>query len=482
MIPAIASALMLFAVFVSLIGAFSYWLQEWFSTGFILLLFLVNWISGTGVIKEYNLAYGLDYNTRPATYSYERLDSLSSVKQYERDRRSTMKILDNWRLKFDTSALARKPKMVFVCASGGGLKAGVWAMTVLQKADSLLKGQLMEHTALMTGASGGMLGCSYYRELCLQRKLGKIKYPFSYKYNQKLSLDLLNPMIFSAVVNDFFVPWQTFRLDGKRYHKDRGYLFEQQLIRNTDGLLDKRLEDYYQPEQSAQIPLLFLTPVTVNDGRKVIISPQRVSYMTMPNTAFRRNYADIDAIDFGQFFGMQNASRLRFTSALRMNATYPYILPNVYLPSEPMLEMMDAGFVDNYGLATALRFADVFKVWIQNNTSGIIILQIRDSDRRNPIPADGGRGVISRMLSPISVARLFLDMQSYNQDNIYNHLVQVLGGSNVNLVRFVYKPTNPLERASLSFHLTAREKLDIINSFYHKDNQKSLRELKSLVR
>ena len=57
---------------------------------------------------------------------------------------------------------------------------------------------------------------------------------------------------------------------------------------------------------------------------------------------------DPDAIDFTSFLPRQNLN-LRVLSALRMNATFPQKLPNVWLPSDPVIDVMDAGLRDNFG-------------------------------------------------------------------------------------------------------------------------------------
>ena len=164
-------------------------------------------------------------------------------------------------------------------------------------------------------------------------------------------------MAFTIVSNDIFLPWATFEEGGFEYHKDRGYIFEQQLNENTNGILNKKIKNYQQAEAEALIPMLFVTPSIVNDGRRLIISPHGVSYMTIPPIGYERPGAvELDAVDFGRFFSKQGAYNMRFTTALRMNATYPYVLPNVHLPSQPSIEIMDAGFRDNYGIASATRF------------------------------------------------------------------------------------------------------------------------------
>ena len=61
-----------------------------------------------------------------------------------------------------------------------------------------------------------------------------------------------------------------------------------------------------------------------------------------------------------------------------MNATFSYALPNVWLPSSPVVDVMDAGLRDNYGSETTLRLLSVFEDWIKVNTSKVVLLQIRD--------------------------------------------------------------------------------------------------------
>jgi hypothetical protein len=64
-----------------------------------------------------------------------------------------------------------------------------------------------------------------------------------------------------------------------------------------------------------------------------------------------------------------------------MSATFPYITPTVTLPSYPEMEIMDAGLADNFGFTDAIKFLHVFKDWIAENTSGVILVSIRDSKK-----------------------------------------------------------------------------------------------------
>src|ERR1700734_1616510 len=87
---------------------------------------------------------------------------------------------------------------------------------------------------------------------------------------------------------------------------------------------------------------------------------------------------DPDAIDFGAFFYRQDPMNLRLLTALRMNATFPYVLPNVWLPSRPVIDVMGARLRDTFAEMNAIRFLNAFREWLKENTSGVVLLQIRD--------------------------------------------------------------------------------------------------------
>jgi hypothetical protein len=354
---------------------------------------------------------------------------------------------------------------------------------VLQTIDQRTNGALFDHTVLMTGASGGMLGMAYLRELYRRQQEGdSLDYRSAY-YRDRISLDLLNSIAFTIVSTDLFLPWIHFNYAGQTYFKDRGYIFEQQLNENTEGVLDRPLAAYQQDEAAGRIPLLFLTPSVVNDGRQLVISPQGVSYMMIPPVGLdQRGSFEPDAVDFGWLFRGQQADSLRFLSALRMSATYPYVLPNVHLPSAPEIEVVDAGFRDNYGILAATRFLQVFKDWIQQHTSGVILVQISSSEKIERIEANRQQGFLSSLFSPLGIAGKVFAVQEFEHDASLSFIYDLLGHDRFDLVRFIYQPRdrNRLE-ASVSFHITKQEEEDVIQALELPENQSGLRRLEQLL-
>lgn len=496
-IPAAASAVLFGTIFIMLSGAISYWFRTWgliFSlAGFMLLNFLVK----MNVFNALNPAFGIDYDVERAEYSINTLNETNTLARYEQDRMAMLPVLERWKAKQKAEG---KPKMVFLCVSGGGQRAALWTVRVLQQTDSLLGGSLMDQTMLITGASGGIVGAAYYRELFLREKANEIESRLDGKYLSKIAMDNLNPMIFSLLVNDMFIRFQYFKYDDKVYLKDRGYAFENQLNRNTDFMMEKKLKDYKQVESEAVSPILLLAPTIVNDGRKLYISTQDMGFMTINGASKNRELSTkARGVDFRNFFREQRADELRFLSALRMSATFPYITPNIELPSEPPLEIMDAGISDNYGISDAVRFVYVFRDWIEENTSGVVIFSVRDHQKNAEIEKKATESLVQKFSSPISsVYNNLGNIQDLNNDSRvefatewftgdlyqveveYNTNTMFEGEANIPEEVLLERKQN--ERASLNWHLTTREKKNIIDNIELASNQEALMRLKRLLK
>ncbi|MBL0103835.1 MAG: patatin-like phospholipase family protein [Bacteroidetes bacterium] len=467
-IPAGASVILIFSMFIMLSSAFRFWLKAWSTSALILLILVINFFSQYGIFYSDNKAYGMDYTAGKTTYSIDHFSQLSNQSMVTADSLNTIAILNRWKEKFIGQNV--KPKMIFINCSGGGLRASIWAYRIMQVADSLSNGEFSKSTELISGASGGMIGAAYYRELYLKQKLGLWKPHKKNKELNNIGKDLLNPVAFSITVSDLFFNIQKFKDGNMRYNKDRAYAFEQQLNENTENVLAKPLSAYKAPEANGQIPMIIFTPTVVDDGRRLIISPQPMSYMTNHIADSSFNFeTTIDEIEFSKLFAKQNAENIRFTTVLRMNATFPYILPAVTLPSEPAIHVMDAGIRDNTGLKTSLRFLYIFREWIEQNTSGVIFVDIRDSHKARPIEKKPQQTIIENVITPLgNIYGNLLTIQDYNQDEAYEYAKGWFNGK-FDFIKFEL-PTKEQD-ISLSWHLTTREKVSVNNSVYLDSNR-----------
>lgn len=479
-LPAAASVMLLFTILLMVVSILYTWIRGWTLFVFLLVFLTINYsIPRWNLLSIDNHAYGLTYDGERNAYSPEVIRQLNADDaRIRQDFLNSIDILDRWRLKNSTKG-SRKPKMVIINTSGGGSRSAVWTLTSLSHADSVLDGRLLRSTALISGSSGGMIGAGYLRELYLRYQMGQSNSLYRPAYRENLARDLLNPVIFSIATNDFFIRYQTIKDGDQVYTKDRAWAFEKQLNTNTGYVLDKRLGDYKAAEQKALVPLFVMAPTIVNDGRRLIVSSTPVSYLC---DARGEGFADQDLVgedvEFTRLFAEQNAYNLRFTTALRMNATFPYVMPIVTLPSNPPVEVMDAGLRDNFGTKTTLQFLYTFRNWINTNTSGVVIIQVRDVERDTNFP-NLRRNVLSRMMAPLgSVYGNFTRMQDYNNDQMGRYL-SAWFENDIDVVTFQLK-TDDVSNVSLSWHLTEREKAAIdrvIEGEQFKASVERLREL-----
>jgi hypothetical protein len=482
-IPASASLFLLFTMFIMLFSSFYAWFRGWSTVIFFIFLIAFNYLHKIDFLSTENKAYGLNYKTVKAQYTYDNFKFID--KNYDnlnRDINSTLSILNKWKAKnTDLSNPDKKPKLVLINVSGGGLRSSLWTLYTLQVADSILNGKLLSQTELITGSSGGMVGAAYLRELYLQKQEHKIATYYDKTYCTNMSKDLLNPIAFTVATSEWLFPLKSFEVDGHRYSYDRGYAFEQKLEENLGNVFNKRLISYKKPEENAYIPMMVFSPSIVNDGRKMLISPQGISYLTQNAKMDKTHYDKLfDAIEYSRFFADQSAEQTCFTSVLRMSATFPYISPVVSLPSEPRIEIMDAGLRDNYGLETSLRFIKTFNDWIAENTSGIVIIQLRDKHKNIPIDENPSQTLGQALTRPMGsfYGHLF-EVQDYNQ-NQQIQMADLWCKSPIDFIDLQLR--NELnDRISLSWHLTNKEKKKVIASIDLPENQEAIKRLVKLL-
>ncbi|MCB0762112.1 MAG: hypothetical protein KDC12_11370 [Flavobacteriales bacterium] len=478
-IPAAASVVLFFTMMLMVTSALFSYVRGW-TLSFLVLMFVgINiWFNDIPFLNVPNHAYGLSYDDKaPYDVEYIRAANARDSLAYA-DFKSTLDILHHWKRKQLVNE--EKPKLVVLNCSGGGLRSALWAMKSLLTADSLLNGEVLNSIVLITGSSGGVIGAAYARELHLLAMQGNDINMYDETYMDNIASDLLNPVIFSMATNDFFIRYQRFEEGGHTYTKDRGYAFERQLNMNTGNVLNKRLIDYAKPERDALIPMLVMTPTIVNDGRRLIISAQPMSYLTQNQPVDRvHSHAIPEDVEFLRMFENQQASNLRFTSALRMNATFPYVMPTVTLPSDPPIDVMDAGLRDNFGTKTTLQFLYTFRNWINSNTSGVVILQTRDIPKDNIKPNEDPT-LWNQFTAPLgTVYGNFTRIQDFNTDQMVRYL-SAWFANEIDVVTFQL-PQKEGTRISLSWHLTEVEKQTIEQAVDEEHYLEEVERLRALL-
>jgi hypothetical protein len=146
---------------------------------------------------------------------------------------------------------------------------------------------------------------------------------------------------------------------------DRGKILERQW-----STINVSFRELFDGERAGLVPSLILSPMIVETGQPLLISNLDLSTLGGNKTE--------EAIEFFTLFPESRRS-FKISTAVRMNATFPFISPAVSLPTIPERRLVDAGYYDNYGINLAVGYLlqDGVRQWIAANTSGVTIIQIR---------------------------------------------------------------------------------------------------------
>ncbi len=475
-VPAGVSVVLLLTIILMLLSSLLAWLRVWAYPVLILCFLLMNQLSKTSSLFQFQTqAYGLAYDA-PAVYSDSAINQLSrDGKVRADDYANYIAYLENWKRQTGET----KPVLVVVNTSGGGSRSASWVFQVLRICDSISGFKSSRHIAMITGASGGTVGAAYYRSLLLENAETKRVNFNDKKYFEEISQDLLNKLSFAASTNDLFFRYQS-GFEDSEYSYDRAMAFESDLNENTGQRLNKPLRYYRSFEKQGVIPNLILTPSVVNDARRIMISSLGLSFlMDSASPAPETNHVQ-ENIDIHLLLKKQHADKLRLSSALRMNASFPYVLPMTSLPTIPEIQLMDAGARDNFGTKITVQWLMKLESWIKKNTSGVVILQIRDNKRIMYNEQTHSFGLFDKFTAPVSnVFSNFPRIQDYDQDELLSLLVKKYGVSlktvNLNL-RELQK-----DRISLSWHLTQHEKLKVLAAIKRSSNVKEFERYRQLL-
>ncbi len=475
-VPAGVSVVLLMTIILMLLSALMTWLRVWAYPVIILIFLIMNFFSESGEIFQFQTqAYGLSYK-KADLYSDSVIYAFSKDAEIRNnDYEQYLRYLENWKKRTGEE----KPVLVIVNTSGGGSRSASWVFQVLRTCDSLSNFKSSKHIAMITGASGGTVGASYYRSLLLEDyQTGKVNFSDP-KYFEEISQDLLNKLAFAASTNDLFFRYQS-GLENSEYSYDRAMAFEADLNENTGQRLSKPLYYYKVFEKQGIIPNVILTPSVVNDGRRIMISSMGLSFLMDSASPSAQMNRIQENIDLHTLLKSQNAAKLSLSSALRMNATFPYVLPMTSLPTTPEIQLMDAGARDNFGTKITVRWLMQLESWIGKNTSGVVILQIRDNKRIMYQEQTRSFNLFDKFTAPISnVFTNFPRIQDYDQSDLLDLIVDKydvpIQTINLNL-RELQK-----DRISLSWHLTKHEKLKVLSAIKRSSNAKEFKRYQQLL-
>ena len=285
-------------------------------------------------------------------------------------------ILDRWWLRrfwarpVPAATASPKPKLVVVCVSGGGIVAACWTAMCLTAIECEFP-EFPSYIRVITGASGGMVGAAQYVSTLRdpaatdgqrdERELRAIV--------DSVALESLTPVVRRMVLHDLpsiFSPfdqsWDRGR-ELERAWEEHSHVGRPRPDDARSGLA-RTFRDLAPGEIQGWRPSLIVSPLLVEDGARMVIS--------------NLDLEDLSGVNL-QLFTTFPAARphLKLSTALRMNAAFPYVTPATSLPTDEPRRVADAGYVDNYGVRLATNWIDRHRDWLLKNTSGVALVQIR---------------------------------------------------------------------------------------------------------
>ncbi|WP_165072890.1 hypothetical protein [Paludisphaera rhizosphaerae] len=323
-------------------------------------------------------------------------DGASAPAAALRDASHRERWLENWRRSFATASRpSPKPILVVVAVSGGALRAGVWAETVLGYLDAFLD-DFSHHVRLITGASGGMLGAARFVVSQCDGH-GLPGGPVGTRGALQGPPDYLSPIAWQIAFRDFLpnslIPTALY---------NRGNALEEAWGRVDRGL-DTTFEQLRDAEEQGLVPSIVFSPITTEDGRRLLIGNLPLADLTYTPARsllvedagrladdYRRDnartpddydleYPELASVSAVEFFRMfpTDRKRLRLAAAVRMSATFPYVTSSVVLPTFPPRHVVDAGYYDNYGVNLAGAWVASHARWLAENAAGVLFIQVR---------------------------------------------------------------------------------------------------------
>lgn len=337
--------------------------------------------------------------------------------------------------------MERSRKLVVVATQGGAYRASFWTSLILDELDKKSKDhrlpELTDRIGLMTGASGGMVASAYFTvmgsedgsledqlkpdetsepadvsmrdcgmnpgggnkpwtfgpvtsQLCIDvyKAAERTNEDSKFTTPEPIARDSLTPVAAQTVLFDMrrvlFWPltvipgFDLLNWDDEDRH-DRGLILERQW-----GTLHKSYSELAELQANRRRanqrhPSMIISPMIADTGQPMLISNLDLNGLVANGSN--------EAISMFDWFP-DIRSDFRVQTAVRMNASFPYISPAVSLPTTVRRRVVDAGYYDNYGVNTAISWLfqeDVLNSLADKNAhiDGLIIIQIRAFEGRD---------------------------------------------------------------------------------------------------
>jgi hypothetical protein len=315
-----------------------------------------------------------------------------------------------------------KAPLVVVAVDGGGIRAAVWTTVVMAQLERDLP-TFPYFVRVVTGASGGMVGMASW--------VGSLQPPdAAHRHRDLDARDVTPPALVDRVATDSLgtvareLAFKDLILPPFLHPtSDRGLALERAWEKAT-RILGQRFADLGHGEAAGWRPSLIVSPLIVEDGRRLLISNLDVRDLTTVPV----EPTSLQALEYYGHIEPRPGT-LRLSTAVRLNASFPYVSPAAELPTDPARHTLDAGYYDEHGVELAGSWIWARREWLLAHTTGVLLVQVPDARaraRKQKASEDRrdwwGAGLLG-VTGPIEALRT---SQSASTDYRNDHLVSLL--------------------------------------------------------
>ena len=328
---------------------------------------LLLWIATNGIGGPHHRIHELAYDTvHPAPGTVDQVSPEASGLADD------AAVLEHW-----IDEYGPRGPLVVVAADGGGVRAATWIMSVLTQLEDDSQGRFPQQVRFVAGASGGMLGAAHYVGSLQPPASGPVRHrtPANDPLDRQALLkgiaeDSLTPLAERLVLHDL--------IPGLAYlGSDRGDAIQEAWERSTQGVLTQTVRSLQEGEREGWRPSLVLSPMIVEDGRRLFISNLELDNLATEGTQTTPpRFLSRSAIELARMF--HDAAALHLGTAVRMSATFPYVMPAVEIPTSPALRTVDAGYYDEHGVNLAALWLLDHAALIRKRVPRVILIEIPD--------------------------------------------------------------------------------------------------------
>lgn len=259
----------------------------------------------------------------------------------------------------------KEDTLFFIASHGGGLKANIWTLKVLNTLQQKTKGKFLNQTIAMSGASGGSLGLALYTGLFKEDGLDTLKI--------KQKINTLSEQNYTSLDLALTFGIDTYRkvwpLNQKIGLRDRPYyamVSYQNIIENkkTRALSKTTYREFCAEAylKTGYFPSLIMNTAGTRGNRGILWSIHQEKFkLTFP---YAINLADLE-----------NNKTLPFYQAVSTTNRFPFLSPAAKIKGYG--HFIDAGAIDNSGLLGCLDLYNYLKLHTNSiNNKTIVFVEI----------------------------------------------------------------------------------------------------------